>query len=109
PGVLQAVGTSSAPITFTANANNPPKGYWNGINIEWGPSTIAFANVSYATGGVGVGCSLIPCGATIYQTVFSNNSGAGLGISERVTATLNMNSFVGNGSGLAKRTSNPIA
>lgn len=47
-GLLLAVGTAVAPITFTSSANNAP-GQWQGIVVNGGEVSLAHAEVRYAT------------------------------------------------------------
>jgi hypothetical protein len=52
-GVLQAVGTPTMPITFTANTASPTAGYWQGIQFYKSgasASQVSFATVRY--GGI---------------------------------------------------------
>jgi flagellar hook assembly protein FlgD len=83
PGGLQAVGTSTAPITFTANSGSPTPGFWSGINLGTlaNPSTISYAVVSYANTGIRVSSG------TSLQNVTIVNS-AGFAISQDAKTTL---------------------
>ena len=48
-GALQANGTSSQPITFTANTASPTPGFWQGVYFQncAGSSSLSYATVQY--------------------------------------------------------------
>jgi flagellar hook assembly protein FlgD len=83
PGELQAIGTSTQPITFTANSGSPTAGFWKGVQFYSGTtvtSRIAYATVNYGgdpssyRGGIAVeGCS-----PTVENTTVQNNASAGI-------------------------------
>ncbi len=82
-GGLQAVGTSSQPITFTANGSTTA-GYWRGIQLMSGTLSsgqIAYATVSY--GGVSAssgGISITSCSPTISNVTAQSNANSGISV-----------------------------
>src|SRR5215471_1139563 len=82
PGGLQAVGTSSSPIVFTANGSTTP-GFWRGIqmNVPATSTQISFATVSY--GGLANnwgGIYVIGCSPTISNVTLQNNVHSGIAV-----------------------------
>jgi M6 family metalloprotease-like protein len=76
-GILNAVGSSSQPITLTSNKSSPPSapGDWYGVQLFGGPNTIKYCNVRYAKFGVSV---LNNSGTTIEKGEISDSDTAGV-------------------------------
>ncbi|MBI3941973.1 MAG: hypothetical protein HY326_03095 [Chloroflexi bacterium] len=78
-GTLLAIGTSSQPVTFTANTASPIRGFWKGLNFGSSSinSALDFVNVLY--GGYGGNGNIRSSGGTIRLTnsvvEFSSNYG----------------------------------
>src|SRR5215472_994880 len=80
PGGLQAVGTSSSPIVFTANGSTTP-GFWRGIQLSTSTSStqISYATVSYGgVNGAWGGIHVNGCSPTISNVTASNNMNGGV-------------------------------
>jgi flagellar hook assembly protein FlgD len=84
PGGLQAVGTSSQPITFTANSGSPTPGFWLAILMDpptAASSQIAWATISYGgrTGYYGA-LHVNGCSPTLSNVTLQNNNYSGLSV-----------------------------
>src|SRR5688572_9145184 len=101
PGGLQAAGTSSRPITFTANSDSPTAGFWKGIQFNSGTtpvSRIAYATVSYGgeAGGYRGGIAVDNCSPTIENTTVQTNSYAGITLRAGGAPIVRNSTIIGN-------------
>jgi len=106
-GGLQAVGTSSQPITFTANTGSPTAGYWQGIYLSsatLSSSQISYATISYAGfAGVRGGLHALLTLAPFDHLTLVSNQYAGISLSGSQTSISNC-SFSGNDAGFVNQT-----
>jgi parallel beta-helix repeat protein len=113
-GELQAVGTATQPITFTANTGTPSAGYWTGIHFfDTGASSsqLTYATVSYGgvTGNWG-GIRIDTSSPTIRNTTVQSNAYAGVsvqGTSSPVLQNLSVQNNADAGIRLLGTTNNP--
>jgi hypothetical protein len=105
-GVLQAIGTSSSPILFTANGSTTP-GFWAGVylgNLTATASQISYATVEYggtaASGGRG-GIHVEGSSPALDQLTVRNNLIAGITVNGGSPAITNT-TFASNPAGLTK-------
>ena len=108
PGDLQAIGTASQPIVFTANTTTPTPGYWRAVSFNSHTASTAklvYATVSY--GGYGAysmgGVQVVGCSPILQNLTLSNNTYAGISVSGGSPAIIN-SSFAGNTAGLINLT-----
>ena len=84
-GTLTAQGTSSAPITFTANTDTPAAGFWDGLYLISGSSaTLDYLTVEYAGYDDGyvwpdnTGVEIHSSDVTISNSTIHHNTGLGV-------------------------------
>jgi parallel beta-helix repeat protein len=119
PGGIQAVGTSSQLITFTANTATPSAGYWGGIYLA--PSATATSQIAYATvayggqAGVRGGVHVSSCSPTLSNLTVQNNAYSGISIAggsptlSALTATSNPWGLVLYGTGSPNVTGSTVS
>ncbi len=81
-GVLRAVGTSSAPITFTSSEASPTPGYWGGIffsDSTVGTNTLLqYVTVEYGGANYGSNLYIYYASPTIKNCTIRKSSGYGI-------------------------------
>ena len=103
-GELQAVGTASQPITFTANTATPSAGYWAGLQFYASgasSSLLKYATVSYAgvTGAYG-GIRINASSPTIRNTTVQNCAHSGISLEAPSTSLIADTTLTSNPIGL---------
>lgn len=112
-GTLNAVGTSSQRITFTANTAAPVAGFWQGLRLYGKTvSTIAFATVSYgglndSTNGFKGGVHVEGSSPVLDHVRFDTNAYAGVSTSLAAPTIKNCD-FTNNPAGLKNQTSGTV-
>lgn len=104
-GHLEAVGTASAPIVFTAaDPSTATQGAWSGIHIAnqlGGSATIQYAEIAFAVIGISIDCCDGGGPVEIYDTIFeSNSTGATAGFSRDFFSLYYRCTFLDNIQGL---------
>ncbi len=71
PGILKAIGTQEAPISFVPNTASPTRGFWRGLHF-WDAmdSEMNFASVTHAGKG-GTGASIGTGNMNVYRDIFT--------------------------------------
>ncbi|MDQ6891116.1 MAG: right-handed parallel beta-helix repeat-containing protein [Acidobacteriota bacterium] len=108
PGNLQVTGTSSAPVTLTANTGSPTAGYWRGLAI--GPNTTAtqvtYTTIAYAgvASGNNRGGLHVTGGTPSFTNItLQNNAYAGMSAAGG-NPTIASSVFTGNTAGIINQT-----
>ena len=107
-GGLQANGTSSQPIIFTANATNPSPGYWAGLQFldqTLSTAKLSYATVSYGSNGIYVQ-NASPSSPTLQNLTLQSNT-TGLNFFRSTPSIVNCN-FVSNTNGLNNQTTTTL-
>jgi parallel beta-helix repeat protein len=91
-GRLSAIGTSTAPITFTSSAASPARGSWGYIEIQAGanPATeLAFATISYGGGGASGALRVVNGTTNLNNVTVTESSTSGIRLESSSAHTLN--------------------
>ncbi len=112
-GTVNAVGTSTQRITFTANSASPAAGFWLGVQLYGKTSsTIAYAAVSYAgrndsTNGFRGGVHVVASSPVLDHVLLDTNAYAGMSAS-LASPTIKNCDFTNNQAGLKNETSGTL-